>query len=215
MNQTFYPLLWQAGGDVFSPDGKSVTFNSDAGKKALTFAKQLVDGGYVDKTLLTTAPPIEQTRIAQNKVGCVWHVPAAEIEKFWGKENIQVIPHFTETKQIGYGTVGSLSMLKNAESKEATGKWIAFATNAENSKKYDVGAGLFSARKSTGSLYAGDPVFGEQEKHVGTSTVGPLHEKARDVQGVLSPEIQAALLGKKSVEQALDDAAKAAAPLLG
>ncbi|MGN9777182.1 ABC transporter substrate-binding protein [Micromonospora sp. H33] len=215
LNQTFYPLLWQAGGDVFGPDGKSVAFNDDAGKKALTFLKQLVDGGFVDKTLLTNVPPIEQTRIAQNKVGCVWHVPVSEIEKFWGKENIQVVPHFTETRQLGYGTVGSLSMLKNAKNKEAAGKWIAFATNAENSKKYDLASGFFSPRKSTGTLYADDPVLGEQEKQVGNSTVGPLHEKARDLQGVLSPEIQAALLGKKSVEQALDDAAKAAAPLLG
>jgi multiple sugar transport system substrate-binding protein len=215
LNQTFYPLLWQAGGDVFGPDGKSVAFNDDAGKKALTFLKQLVDGGFVDKTLLTNVPPIEQTRIAQNKVGCVWHVPVSEIEKFWGKENIQVVPHFTETRQLGYGTVGSLSMLKNAKNKEAAGKWIAFATNAENSKKYDLASGFFSPRKSTGALFADDPVLGEQEKQVGNSTVGPLHEKARDLQGVLSPEIQAALLGKKSVEQALDDAAKAAAPLLG
>jgi multiple sugar transport system substrate-binding protein len=215
LNQTFYPLLWQAGGDVFSPDGKSVAFNSDAGKKALNFLKQLVDAGYVDKSLITAGPPIEQTRAAQNKVACVWHVPVAEIEKFWGKENIQVVPHFTETKQIGYGTVGSLSMLRNAKDKDAAGKWIAFATNAENTKKYDMGAGLFSPRKSTGPLWASDPVLAEQEKHVATSTVGPLHEKARDVQGVLSPEIQAALLGKKSVEQALDDAAKAATPLLG
>ncbi|MEV0726520.1 sugar ABC transporter substrate-binding protein [Micromonospora purpureochromogenes] len=215
LNQTFYPLLWQAGGDVFSPDGKSVAFNSDAGRKALGFAKQLVDGGYVDKSLLTTLPPIEQTRIAQNKVACVWHVLPAEIEKFWGKENIQVVPHFTETKQIGYGTVGSLSMLKNSKNKEAAGKWLAFAANAENTKKYDIAASFFSPRKSTGALYAADPVLGEQEKQVANSTVGPLNEKARDVQGVLAPEIQAALLGKKSVEQALDDAAKAAAPLLG
>ncbi|MFG3714292.1 ABC transporter substrate-binding protein [Micromonospora sp. NPDC047730] len=215
LNQTFYPLLWQAGGDVFSPDGKSVAFNSDAGKKALNFLKQLVDGAYVDKSMITAVPPIEQTRIAQNKVACSWYTPVAEIEKFWGKENIQVIPHLTETKQIGYGTVGSLSMLKTSKDKEAAGKWLAFATNAENTKKYDIGASLFSPRKSSGPLYASDPVLGEQEKHVATSTVGPLHEKARDVQGVLSPEIQAALLGKKSVDQALEDAAKAATPLLG
>ncbi|GAA2402783.1 ABC transporter substrate-binding protein [Nonomuraea africana] len=215
LNQTFYPLLWQAGGDVFSPDGKSVGFDSDAGRKALGFVKQLVDGGYVDKSLLTSMPPIEQTRIAQNKVGCVWHVVPSELEKFWGKENIKALPYLTGTKQIGYGTVGSLSMLKNAENKEAAGKWIAFASNAENAKKYDLASSFFSAKKSTGALYADDPVLGEQEKQVAISTVGPLHEKARDVQGVLAPEIQAALLGKKSVEQALSDAAKAAGPLLG
>jgi len=215
LNQTFYPLLWQAGGDVFSPDGKSVAFNSDAGRKALTFVKQLVDGGYVDKTLLTTLPPTEQTRIAQNKVACLWHVAPQEVEEFWGKENIKVLPPFTEAEQIGYGTVGSLSMLKGAEDKEAAGEWIEFATSAEIAKKYDVASGFFSAKKSAGTLYADDPVLGEQEKYVGMTTVGPLHEKARDIMGVLAPEIQAALLGKKSVDQALADAEKAANQLLG
>lgn len=215
LNLTFYPLLWQAGGDVFSQDGKSVTFNSAEGKKALGFLKQLVDGGYVDKSLLTSQPPMEQTRIGMNKVACTWHLLPPEVEKLWGKENIQVLPYFTDAKQLGYGTVGSLSMLRNAKDKKAAGKWIAFASNAENSKKYDMTSSFFSAKKSVGALYTGDPVLGEQEKQVANSTVGPLHEKARDIQGVLSPEIQAALLGKKSVDQALDDAARAAAPLLG
>ncbi|MCW3819228.1 sugar ABC transporter substrate-binding protein [Micromonospora sp. DR5-3] len=215
LNQTFYPLLWQAGGDVFSPDGKSVAFNSDAGRKALTFVKQLVDGGYVDKTLLTTLPPTEQTRIAQNKVACLWHSAPQEVEQFWGKENIKVLPPLTETKQIGYGTVGSLAMLKGAKDKKAAGEWIAYASGADVTKKYDTASSFFSPKKSAGTLFAGDPVLGEQEKYVGVTTVGPLHEKARDVQGVLAPEIQAALLGKKSVDQALSDAAKAADALLG
>ncbi|WP_157744842.1 extracellular solute-binding protein [Micromonospora coxensis] len=214
LNQTFYPLLWQAGGDVFSPTASRSpsTARGPQGAELRQAARR--------RRLRGQEPAhhpaaIEQTRIAQNKVGCVWHVLPAEIEKFWGKENIQALPHFTESKQIGYGTVGSLSMLRNSKNKDAAGKWIAFASNAENSKKYDLAASFFSAKKSVGALYASDPVLGEQEKQVANSTVGPLNEKARDVQGVLAPEIQAALLGKKSVEQALDDAAKAADPLLG
>ena len=215
LNTTFYPLLWQAGGDVFSADGKSVTFNSDAGKAALGFLKQLVDGGYVDKSLLTTLPPLEQTRMAQNKVGCVWNYTPQDVEKFWGKENIKVLPPLKQVQAKQYGTVGSLVMLKSAHDKAAAGKWISYATGADTAKKYDTASGFFAARKSVGALYAGDPVLGELEKYVGTTTVGPLNEKARDVMGVLAPEIQAALLGKKPVDQALDDAAKAATPLLG
>jgi multiple sugar transport system substrate-binding protein len=215
LNTTFYPLLWQAGGDVFSPDGKSVAFNSEAGKKAVNFLKQLVDGGYVDKSLLTSTPSLEQTRLAQNKVGCIWNYTPTDVEKFWGKQNIKVLPPLKETTSMQYGTVGSLVMLKQTKVKAAAGKWISFATAAETAKKYDTKSGFFGARKSVGALYTGDPVLGELEKYVGTTTVGPLHPKARDVMGVLAPEIQAALLGKKSVEQALADAAKAAAPLLG
>lgn len=215
LNMTFYPLLWQAGGDVFSSDGKSVAFNSDAGRKALSFAKQLVDGGYVDKTLLTTLPALEQTRVAQNKVACTWDQAPQDVEKYWGKDNIVVLPPLQDAKQIGYGTVGSLSMLKTAKDKAATGKWIDFATSTDVVKKYDTASSFFSPKKSTGSLYPDDPILSKEEQMVGLTTVGPLNEKARDVQGVLAPELQAALLGKKSVDQALNDAAKAANGLLG
>ncbi|MGH3727661.1 MAG: ABC transporter substrate-binding protein [Micromonosporaceae bacterium] len=214
LNMTFYPLLWQAGGDVFSKDGKSVAFDGAEGRKALKFVRTMVDKGYVDKGMLTSSPPVEQTRMAQGKVGCVWHYPVPELTTLWGEENVTVLPPLKETKQIQYGTVGALSMLKGAEDKEAAGKWIAFASNPENTKKYDLAAGFFSPYESTGKLYADDPVLGELEKYTAMTTVGPLHEKARDVMGVLAPELQAALLGKKSDAQALSDAAKAADELL-
>ena len=215
LNTTFYPLLWQAGGDVFSADGRSVAINGDAGRQALGFLKQLVDGGYVEKSLLTTQPALEQTRMAQNKVGCIWNYTPTDVEKFWGKDNIKVLPPLKQTQSKQYGTVGSLVMLKSAADKSAAGKWINYATGTDTAKRYDTKSGFFAARKSVGALYGTDPVQGELEKYVGTTTVGPLHEKSRDVMGVLAPEIQAALLGKKSVEQALNDAAKAATPLLG
>ncbi|GAA3469564.1 ABC transporter substrate-binding protein [Nonomuraea roseola] len=215
LNQSFYPLLWQAGGDVFKPDGRSVAFAGPEGVRALTFLKQLADGGHLEKDLLTGLPKFEQTRIAQHKVACTWqHVPA-DVESFWGKENIKVFPPLTGVKQVAYGTVGSLSMLKAGDDKQAAGKWIAFASGAQVTKAFDVASGYFSPQKSTGSLYAGDPLQAEVEKSLRFATAGPLHEKARDVMGVLAPEIQAALIGEKTPEQALTDAAKAADALLG
>ncbi|GAA1996576.1 ABC transporter substrate-binding protein [Catenulispora subtropica] len=48
-----WPLLWQKGGDVLSPDGKKATFNSDAGVQALEFLRKMaVDDKsmYLDQT---------------------------------------------------------------------------------------------------------------------------------------------------------------------
>jgi multiple sugar transport system substrate-binding protein len=213
LNMSFYPLLWQAGGDVFTPDGKAAAFGGPEGVRALTFLKQLADGGFVEKDLLTGLPKFEQTRAAQNKVACTWQHLPADVKSFWGEDNIRVRPPLTGAKQVAYGTVGSLALLKGADDKNAAAKWIAFATRAEASDAYDRAAGTFSPRKS--ALYAGDPVLGEIEKALDLTTAGPLHPKARDVMGVLSPEIQAALVGGKSPEQALADAAKAANALLG
>ena len=43
-----WPLLWQKGGDVLSPDQKKAAFNSDAGVSALTFLR---DMAVTDKSL--------------------------------------------------------------------------------------------------------------------------------------------------------------------
>ncbi|SFY45456.1 extracellular solute-binding protein [Streptomyces atratus] len=214
LNMTFYPLLWQAGGDVFSEDGKNVTFNDAAGVKALTYLKKLVDGGYTDKDLVTTTPKLEQTPTAKGKIACTWQNTPADVEPFWGKENIVVQPPLKDAKSVGYGTVGALSMLKGADVK-AAGEWISFVAEAKNAAGLEKQSGTFPARTSAGNLYPDDKILTAVADTLPAMEVGPLEEKSREVMGVLAPEIQAAMLGKKSPRQALDDAAKAAGPLLG
>ncbi|MFE7711661.1 extracellular solute-binding protein [Streptomyces sp. NPDC057486] len=214
LNMTFYPLLWQAGGDVFSEDGRTVTFNDAAGVKALTYLKKLVDGGYTDKDLVTTTPKLEQTPVAKGKVACTWQNTPADVEPFWGKENIVVQPPLKEAESIGYGTVGALSMLKGADKKN-TGDWLNFVAESQNAAGLQKAAGYFPARKSGGDLYPDDALQTAVGATLPSMTVGPLHDKAREVQGVLAPEIQAALLGKKSPQEALNAAQKAAQGMLG
>ncbi|MFF9654308.1 ABC transporter substrate-binding protein [Streptomyces sp. NPDC014622] len=214
LNMTFYPLLWQAGGDVFSKDGKSVTFNDAAGVKALTYLKKLVGGGYTDKDMVTTTPKLEQTPTAKGKVACTWQNTPADVEPFWGKENIVVRPPLKDAESVGYGTVGALSMLKGADKKN-TGDWLNFVAESKNAAGLQKEAGYFPARTSGGDLYPGDALQTAVGATLPSMTVGPLQDKSREVQGVLAPEIQAALLGKKSPQEALDAAQKAAQALLG
>ncbi|MEV0787175.1 extracellular solute-binding protein [Streptomyces sp. NPDC050423] len=214
LNVTFYPLLWQAGGDVFSEDGKNVTFNDAAGVKALTYLKKLVNDGYTDRDLVTTTPKLEQTPTAKGKVACTWQNTPADVEPFWGKENIVVQPPLKDTTSVGYGTVGALAMLKGADRKN-TGDWLNFVAESKNVAGLQKAAGYFPARKSGGDLYPDDALQTAVGATLPSMDVGPLQDKAREVQGVLAPEIQAALLGKKSPQDALNAAQKAAQAMLG
>lgn len=214
LNQSFYPLLWQAGGDVFSEDGGKTAFEGDAGVKALTYLKTLVDNGYVEKELITGIPAFEQTHLAQGKVACTWQQLPADVETFWGADAITIHQPLKDKEQVGYGSVGALSMLKQSDAKEAAGEWLAFAASPEVTKAYDTAGNYFSPFKSTGTLYSDGP-NAEVEKTLDLMVGAPLHEKARDVMGLLAPEIQAALIGQKSPEQALSDAAEAANSLIG
>lgn len=53
LNLNFYPLLWQAGGRVFSEDGRKAAFNGPEGVAALTFLTDLYKAGALPRTALT------------------------------------------------------------------------------------------------------------------------------------------------------------------
>lgn len=215
LNMTFYPLLWQAGGSVFNDDGTAAEFAGSEGDSALAMLADFADKGYIEPDLISTNPPLEQTALAAGKVACSWTNVPAEVEPFWGEENIVVLPPLTDQESVAYGTVGSLAMLKDSQAKEAAGAFAEFATGADRVTEYLPQANFFSALTSTGPLYADDPVMGPMEEAVDTVTVGELFPSSREIMGILAPEIQAALLGQKSAQEALDAAATAAEPLLG
>lgn len=211
LNMTFYPLLWQAGGAVYD-DGK-VAFDSKEGVEALTFLTEMAESGALDPDTLTSLPPIEQTGIAQGTTACSWVNSVTELAPIWGEENVVVLPPLTDEETVAYGTLGSLSMLKGSKAKEAAGAFAEFATSADVVRPYLIESGYFSAL-DTEPINDPESIQGQVEQLVPTTTVGELAPSSRALMGVLSPEIQAALLGQKTPEQALSDAAKAAAPLI-
>ncbi|MEV7285050.1 extracellular solute-binding protein [Streptomyces sp. NPDC093252] len=213
LNMTFYPLLWQAGGDVFSEDGTKAAFNSPAGVKALTWLKTFIDEGWAPKDLVTTTPKIEQTDLAKNKVACTWQNSAAEVEPFWGKDNIVVRPALKGDAEAAYGTVGTLAVFKGGDT-DAAGKWVSFVAQEKNSAGLQKPGGYFPTRTGAADLYPGDTRQQETAAVLDTTQVGPLNKAARDVMGVLAPELQAALLDQKSPQDALDAAAEAADQLI-
>lgn len=216
LNMTFYPLLWQAGGDVFAEDGSDVAFNSPEGVEALEFLVELAQNGWIERDLIATSPSIEQTAIAQNRVACTWQSAPMDVTDFWGgEENVIVLDPLTDAETVSYGTVGTLSMFSSSDAPEATAAWLEFAASPDAVVDYVTQSNYFSPLESTGALYADDPIYGPIEETVQYVTVGPLHESSREVMGALAPEIQSALLGDKSAQQALDDAAAAARSLLG
>jgi multiple sugar transport system substrate-binding protein len=208
LNQTFYPLLWQAGGEVLSEDGKKAAFNSDAGVRALEFAKKLVDGGYVPKEALTTPPKAETSAFAQGKVGVTLSTASAELAQYHlDRANYAAGAPLKDQRAVGYGTVGGLSVLDSAKDKAAAKAWISWVTSADQMRVFDKARNYFPPRKSVGALYAGDPLSGTEEKYLDDMRPGVINPKARELMDLIKPHLQAALLGKADPKRALDDAA--------
>ncbi len=100
LNLTYYPLLWQAGGEVYTKDG-DIGFDSKEGEKALTFLTDLADAGALDPRPSPPTSPLEQTAVAQGKVACnVEQTRSPRSLPFWGEENVKVLAPLTEKETV-------------------------------------------------------------------------------------------------------------------
>lgn len=215
LNASFYPFLWQAGGSVFSDDGSEVTFNDAAGVDALEFLVDLNEAGVLEQDALTSFPALEQTGLATGDTACQYGSYQAHMfTDLWEEEDIMVLPPLEGVERVGYGTIGSLSMFSDSENKEAAGEFLSFATSQENVDEYVTASNYFSPYESSTGLYEEGSLEAATEKTTEYTTVGQLNPASRQVMGLISAEVQAALLDGKDPQQALDDAAAAAQPLL-
>ena len=213
LNMSFYPLLWQAGGSVFDADGQPA-FASAQGVRALEFITRLAEQKALDPDSLSAAVNTEQTAFVAGRSGCTWSIPTTDLAQYLGEDNIVVLPPLRDEQSVAYGTVGSLAMLKGAQDKEAAGRFAAFVTNPANSVDYLKAGGYFSPTTNPVQPYSGNLLQGKVAQTLPSVRFGEQNPAARQVMGILAPEIQAALLGQKSAQQALADAADAAKQLL-
>lgn len=212
VNTTFYPWLWQAGGDVFDKNG-NLTINSPQAVKALTFWTELVNKGYAPKAEATTAVPLDQSSMAKRKVACEFAVEPNLLEKQWGDDRL-VIPPLKDAVQRTYGTIGAYTILKGSKNKDAAAKWISFVTQPQVMAAVDKFGGYFSPKTTAQLDYVPGSVGAETAKYLDLGYTGPAVAKGREVSALVAPELQAAVLGQKTPEQALADAAKNAQQIM-
>lgn len=208
LNMSFYPFLWQAEGSVFSQDGTKAAFNSPEGVRALTYIVDLFKKGYVSPASATQMPQAFASPFAREKAAMDLAVDNQTVRALAQRGmELGVAPPLKDKGRVGYGTIGGLALFKTSKSREAAAKWIHFVTSPEVLKEIDLRTGYFAPKKSIGKLYKDDPLLGDLEDTIQYMRAGEVHPQSRRVMGILGPEIQAAILGKKTPEQALNDAA--------
>ncbi|HEX3516746.1 MAG TPA: sugar ABC transporter substrate-binding protein [Trebonia sp.] len=219
LNESFYPLLWQAGGQVLTANNKQAAFNSSAGVAALSFLQTLVKDGYVPKDPLTVDPTVDTDPIEQGKVAFVMTGDVASLTPTAQSplSDWEVAPPLSsgaDGKTISYGTVGGLSILSGSQNKAAAAAWVNWVTSTAQIKTYDQSHDYFSPRISVGTLFSPSTLIGQEEKMLPYVTQGSIDLESRQIISLLAPKIQAALLGQPNPQQALNSAATAVNSLL-
>jgi multiple sugar transport system substrate-binding protein len=212
LNLNFYPLLWQAGGHVFSPDGKKAAFNSPAGVQALTFLTDLYKQGAVPKSALTAKNVVADQPLGKQQVAMGFSLGPQDVavaEQAWGKGNAIVGEPLKDKKSVAAGIPGGLGMSAKAGDKEGAEKFLRFMAQPAQLKSLNVITG-FSSPRTDVTVPSEDPHAKEFQTALERTNASEPNPVARQLMGILAPEIQASLTGKKSPEEALDSAAKQA-----
>lgn len=215
-NLNFYPLLWQAGGKIFSEDGKKATFNEAPGVEALTFLTSLFNEGAIPKSALTNGNVVADAALGKQQVAMGFTNTPADAKMAattWGADNVIIGMPLQGKKQVGFGLPGGLGV--NAASKNIAGaeKFLSFMIDPKQVVSLGTTAGFLSPRTDA-KVPAKDAVAEKFSSALEFAFPGEPNAVARQVNSLLAVELQAALTGKKTPQQALDDAAKQADELL-
>lgn len=207
LNTTFYPFVWQAGGNVFDEEG-NLTADSPEVVEAVAFMRELVELGYANENDATAGTPNEQSSIGKREVVCSFIQDPVNLEGVWGDDRV-VVPPLTHKEQRTYGTVGSHVILKGSEEQDVAQAWVNFVSSAETVTALDTWAGYQSPREDVDLGWEEGSIQAETAKYLDATFSGEAVPYGRAVQSAIAPQVQAAVLGQATPEEAMAAAQEA------
>ncbi|MEU6060990.1 extracellular solute-binding protein [Streptomyces sp. NPDC047097] len=216
-NLNYYPLLWQAGGRVFSEDGTRTAFAGPAGVRALTFLARLYQAGGIPESGLRNTNLLAGQALGEQRAAMGYSVVLADADlaaRLWGRENVQVgSPLRGPEREVAFGIPGSLSVNAASAVPDTADAFLSFMTEREQVKSLGRASGYLSPLEEV-EVPNASPYTKQYRTALASVFPGEPHPEARGVMRLLGPEIRAAMTGRKSPQRALDDAAAAADRLL-
>ncbi|WP_408007818.1 extracellular solute-binding protein [Pseudalkalibacillus sp. A8] len=206
-NATLYPLIWQAGGQVLTPDG-DVKIDEEAGIEAFEKINQWYKEEYIPSDSINALTHFNL--FLENKAMSVWSAQSAQTTmKAEGFEDFVVGPPLKEEEVAGFGVTGMFTMPSNSKNKPTAAAFIKHMTNKENTIKFNELTGYLPPRKSASSMYDDNSNMKQLTEYVEFARPGVMHPASRSVIPKVQAELQAMMEGTKSPEEAAKAAAEA------
>lgn len=208
----FLAMLWQAGGELLTPDNTKAAFDSAAGKAAL---QQLADMAVTDKSVYLDQGNGQYLNLFNSgKIAMLWTGP-------WDLSSINSDVPYGVTYLPGYNgnheTISGpdLYMLfdHSAARSKAAFDFVTWLTSAQQHLKFAIATGDLPLRQSETTLpgyqtflkrFPAEKVFVANLDNV--KHVRPNIPTYSQVSAIIGTMVQSVLLGQASPEQALSDA---------
>lgn len=218
LNWNWYGFLWQAGGELYNDDLKTVRFNDEAGLEAAQF---LYDLKFEDKVLPENALSKTNKEMLQTTFGtgdaafCIWLSSAASeiLDKNFPDLNYDFVLSLENETRGTFASVDQLTLMSAAKDKKLAFDLMQHMLSTDSMTKFHE----YHPRApiSVDEPYQGDPRLKEMiqnENGVYRPLVVAPH--GVEVYNYLWKELQTMMAGDKSPKEALDEAARYSNDLL-
>lgn len=212
----YQSLLWQFGGQLYTDDGTEAAWNSPEGVEALEWMVSLVDEGHSPTDVGQDADHIA---FMNNENAFIWNgiwminAYGEDEDLDWG---VAPLPVIGDQAGVWAGSHNFVLMQRrdgDADERQASVvfvQWI-LERSAEWAEAGQVPAVEASVDEPSFQELEYQPIFASQ---LPDTNFPPAVPGIADAQGFLAEAVNEAVLGQKSPQQALDDAAAAANELL-
>jgi multiple sugar transport system substrate-binding protein len=207
----FWALLWEAGGNILTPDGKKAAFDSPAGVNALTLLRQMAvkdKSVYLDSGNGNYTNLFNSGRIAMLFTG-PWDLSSFTNVKY----GVQILPGDANHQTIS-GPDNWILFDNGKTRSNAAWTFMKWFLSTKQHLKLAIATGELPIRQSElkqpayktfTKKYAGIGTFVANLKNA--KKVRPVDARYPRMSEAVGQAVQAVLLGKASPKQALDDAA--------
>jgi multiple sugar transport system substrate-binding protein len=215
----YYEMVVAEGGKLFNDDF-SPAFNSEEGKRALQWFVDLYDAGAVPAGTTNYLWDDLGNGFASGTIGLNLDWPGwagffndPSASKVAGNVGVAPAPKGSAGVRTGWSGFHGFSVTEDCENKEAAASLVDFLTN-EDSQKLESAAGPLPSRTAVWDYVSeqakGDPyrseVLAAFKETAATAFAVPPTPLWIETTNIIYPELQAAILGDKTVDEALADA---------
>jgi multiple sugar transport system substrate-binding protein len=207
----FDALLWQAGGDILTPDQKHAAFNSPAGVRAATLLQQMATQDH--SVYLDSGNDNYANLFNSGKIGMLYTGPW-DLSSFPNVDyGVQILP-----RDLNHQTISGPDqwvMLNNGSTRvQAAWRFLKWFTSPAQVMKWSLATGDLPTRASVVKLPQYQQYLAKY-KGIGTFVANlnnavkarPVLTNYNEISAAMGQAIQAVLLGKAQPKQALDNAA--------
>lgn len=207
MNGTFYPYVWQAGGDIVNEDNE-VLINNEKSLKAWERLDHMYKEGWIPEDSITA---MERDALWDSGKLLAVQGSGASITNMLSKDLFEFViaPPLTGEEQVTYGTTGMFVAPVNTDNPDAAAEFIKVMTNTENQKRFNKVTQYIPTRESAKEIFDEEPYLSQLATYTEYALPGVIHPAGRTIMPFIQSELQTMMEGKKTPKEAADAAAEA------